>query len=157
MNRFRFAILFLLIAVGIAPCLLAQGQPPTASTSMLATANSAADKETEKSEKKITAYTLSPDLYKKAHDRSRIHFQLALIGFVYGLLVLWLILRWKLAAKYRPWAERASSRRFVQSMVFSPLLLLTIAVCTLPLDIYGEVIEKRYGISVQGWASWSWD
>jgi len=157
MNRFWCAILVLLIAVGIAPCSLAQGQPPTASTSMLATANSAADKETEKSEKKITAYTLSPDLYKKAHDRSRIHFQLALIGFVYGLLVLWLILRWKLAAKYRHWAERASSRRFVQSMVFSPLLLLTIAVFTLPLDIYGEVIEKRYGISVQGWASWSWD
>jgi Zn-dependent protease with chaperone function len=37
------------------------------------------------------------------------------------------------------------------------LLLLTIAVFSLPLDIYGEMVEKRYGISVQGWGSWSWD
>jgi len=43
-------------------------------------------------EKKIVAYTLPPDLYKKAHDRSRIHFRLALIGFVYGLVVLWVAL-----------------------------------------------------------------
>jgi hypothetical protein len=50
MNRFWCAILVLLIAVGIAPCLWAQGQPPATSTSMLATASSAADKETEKSE-----------------------------------------------------------------------------------------------------------
>jgi hypothetical protein len=42
---------------------------------------------------------LPPDLYKKAHDCSGIHFRLAVIGFVYGLVVLWLILRWKLAAK----------------------------------------------------------
>ena len=108
-------------------------------------------------QKQITAYTLPPDLYQKAHDRSRIHFRLAIIGFVYGLVVLWLILRWKLAAKYRDWAERSSSRRFLQALVFSPLLLLTIAVFSLPLDIYREVVEKRYGISVQGWGSWRWD
>src|SRR5207248_57248 len=51
--------------------------------------------------RKITAYTLSPDLYKKAHNLNRIRFRLALIGFVYGIAVLWLILRWKLAPKYR--------------------------------------------------------
>jgi len=106
---------------------------------------------------KITAYTLPPDLYKKARDRSKIHFRLDLIGFVYGLVVLWLILRWKLAARYRDWAERFSQKRFLQSVVFSPLLLLTIAVFSLPLDIYGEMVEKRYGISVQGWGSWTWD
>ncbi len=156
MNRVQFAVL-LLIAVGVCPWSLAQGQPPKPSPSPLSAANVAIQEEPARAEKKITAYTLPPELYKKAHDRSRIHFQLALIGFVYGLLVLWLILRWKLAAKYRDWAERASSRRFVQSMIFSPLLLLTIAVFTLPLDIYGEVIEKRYGISVQGWTSWSRD
>jgi STE24 endopeptidase len=153
MNRFRFATLVLPIALSLA--LWAQGQSPTSSTPPAANATTA--KVPTTSTGIITAYTLPPDLYKKAHDRSRIHFQLALIGFVYGLLVLWLILRWKLAARYRDWAERATSRQFVQSMVFSPLLLLTIALLTLPLDIYGEVIEKRYGISVQNWASWSWD
>ena len=156
MNRFRIAVLAVVFAVCVLPLLLGQVQPPAASTSQPPTA-SATDTRPTTSEKKITAYTLPPDLYKKAHDRSRIHFHLALIGFVYGMVILWLILRWKLAAKYRDWAERSSSRRFVQSLVFSPLLLLTIAVFTLPLDVYGEVVEKRYGISVQGWGSWSWD
>jgi STE24 endopeptidase len=44
-----------------------------------------------------------------------------------------------------------------QSVVFSPLLLLTTAFLTLSLDIYGESVEKKYGISVQRWGSWSWD
>src|ERR1700683_5204058 len=146
MKRFRFAVLVGMFAICMLRWLPGQDQPPAANA---ATPTA--------STKTITAYTLPPELYKKAHDRSRINFRLALIGFVYGLAVLWLILRWKLAAKYRDWAERASSGRFVQSLVFSPLLLLTLAVFTLPLDIYGEVVEKRYGISVQGWGSWSWD
>jgi STE24 endopeptidase len=106
---------------------------------------------------KVTAYTLPPDLYTKAHNLNRIRFRLALLGFVYGIAVLWLILRWKLAPKYRNWSERFSSKSFLQSALFSPLLLLTIAALTLPLDIYGEWVEKQYGISIQGWASWSWD
>jgi STE24 endopeptidase len=146
MKRFRCVVLVGVFTVCMLQWLPGQGQPD--SNSPPATAASA---------KTITAYTLPPDLYRKAHDRSRINFHLALIGFAYGLAVLWLILRWKLAAKYRDWAEHSSSRRFVQSLVFCPLLLLTIAVFSMPLDIYGEVVEKRYGISVQGWCSWSWD
>jgi Zn-dependent protease with chaperone function len=107
--------------------------------------------------RKVTAYTLPLDLYKKARDRSRINFRLALVGFVYGVIVLWLILHWKLGAKYRDWAEKFSARRFMQALAFSPLLILTIALLTLPLDIYGEMVEKQFGISVQGWGSWSWD
>jgi STE24 endopeptidase len=132
-----------------------QAQSSTVSTGALdSNTPTALDVQTSR---KITAYTLPPELDKKARDRSRINFRLALIGFVYGLFVLWLILRWKLGAKYRDWAEKFSSRRFLQALVFSPLLLLTIAILTLPMDIYGEVIEKQFGISVQGWSSWSWD
>jgi STE24 endopeptidase len=106
---------------------------------------------------KVTAYTLPPDLYKKARERSRINFHLALIGFIYGIVVLLLLLRWGVPPAYRNWAEKVSSRRFLQALVFAPLLLLTIAVLTLPLDIYSQMNEKRFGISVQGWGSWSWD
>jgi STE24 endopeptidase len=156
-NRFRFVVLVGVFAVCVLPGLMGQEQLPVASALQPPSAASPTDAGPATSEKRITAYRLPPELYKKAHDRSRIRFRLALIGFVYGLVVLWLILRWKIAAKYRDWAERSSTRRFVQSLVFSPLLLLTIAVFTLPLDIYGEVVEKRYGISVQGWGSWGWD
>ena len=106
--------------------------------------------------RKITEYTLPPDLYKKAHDLGRIYFRLRLIGFVYGLIVLWLILYRKLGPKYRDWAEKSAAKRFLQTLVFSPLLLLTIAVLTLPLAVYSEMVEKRFGLSVQGWGSWSY-
>jgi STE24 endopeptidase len=106
---------------------------------------------------KVTAYTLSPQLYRKARNLARIHFRFQLISFVYGLFVLWLILHWKLAPMYRDWAERFSSRRFLQCVVFSPLLLLTMAVLTLPADLYDQWVSRKYGLSVQGWGSWSWD
>jgi len=106
---------------------------------------------------KVTAYTLPPDLYKKARDRSRIRFRFELISFVYGLVVLWLILRWRLAPKYRGWAEKASPNRFLQSLVYSPLLLLTMAILTLPADIYDNWTERQFGLSVQSWGSWAGD
>jgi len=129
----------------------AQGQSAAATGSVSATAAA------PPTARRVTAYTLPPELYEKARDRSRIHFRLMLLSFVYGLIVLWVILRWKLGRKYRDWAERASARRFLQALVFSPLLLLTIALLTLPLDVYSETVEKAFGISVQGWGSWSWD
>jgi STE24 endopeptidase len=145
-----------------AAALMAQDQPPysaskaqqqpAASSNASVTANALPQSGT-----RITAYTLSPDLHKKAHRRNRIHFRLELVGIVYGIVVLWLILRWELAPTYRNWSERFSSQSILQSALFSPLLLLTIAILTLPLDIYGEWVEKQYGISVQGWGSWSWD
>src|SRR6202007_1195898 len=53
-------------------------QQPSAATTGSATPTGAAQPLTHK----ITAYTLPPDLYKKAHDRAGIRFRLALISFV---------------------------------------------------------------------------
>lgn len=106
---------------------------------------------------RITGYSLPPDLYRKAVNLGKIRFRLALLGFPYSLIVLWLILHRKLAPKYRDWAEAFSGKRFLQCVIFTPLLLFTIAVLTLPLDIYGESVERQYGISIQSWSSWSWD
>ena len=105
----------------------------------------------------VTAYTLPPELYQKAHERRRIHFRLELVDLFYGLFALWLILQLKLSAKYRDWAIRVSSRRFVQACVFAPLIVLTLALLTLPSDIYGQMVEKQFGISIQGWGSWARD
>jgi STE24 endopeptidase len=106
---------------------------------------------------KITAYTLSPERYRKARNLGRIRFRLAIVGFLYGLAVLWMILRWNLAPKYRDWAERAFSRRLFQALVFAPLILLTIGVFELPISVYENWVSRAYGLSVQGWGSWSWD
>jgi len=103
---------------------------------------------------RITAYTLPPDLYRKARNRGRIGFASRIIGFFYGLLVLWFILHRKLSAGFRNWAESVSHHRFVQAYVFTLLLVLTIGVLQLPLDIFHESVSKLYKISVQSWPSW---
>jgi Zn-dependent protease with chaperone function len=161
MSRLRIALAVLAFAVFAFSVCAADNQSGSGSgggqQSPATSASTAPTATVQPATRTVTAYTLPPDLYKKARDRAQIHFRLALIGFVYGLFVLWVILHWKLGAKYRDWAERASAKRFLQALVFSPLLVLTIAVFTLPLDVYSEMIEKRFGISVQAWGSWTWD
>jgi Zn-dependent protease with chaperone function len=105
----------------------------------------------------VTAYTLPPALYRKARNLGRINFYSDLLGFVYGLALLWLILRWKFAPRYRDWAERFSSNRLLQAIVFSPLVILTIAVLRLPMDLFDHSVLRAYGISIEGWGAWAWD
>jgi len=105
----------------------------------------------------VKAYTLPPDLYRKAVNYSRAQYILYFVDFVWGVVVLLLVLAWRLAPKYRDWAEGATKFRFLQAVIFTPILLLTIDVMGLPTDIYGHWLSRSYGISVQGWGSWAWD
>ena len=160
MKTLHAFLLMLVVALFAAAMPFAPAQQaPSASAGAqsVPSASTPASSQTTAQSAKVTAYTLPPDLYKKARDRSRIQFRLALIGFAYGLIALWVVLRWRISASYRTWAERFSTRRLLQAVIFAPLILLTIAVLTLPVDIYGEMVEKRFGLSVQGWGSWSWD
>jgi len=105
----------------------------------------------------VKAYTLPPDLYDKAVKFSRAQYILYFINFVWGVVVLLLILAWRLGPKYRDWAEGISKRRFLQAVIFAPILLLTIGILELPTGIYGQWLDTRYGLSVQTWSSWLWD
>jgi STE24 endopeptidase len=105
----------------------------------------------------ITAYTLPPDRDKKARAISKVRLRMLIVNLIYGIVVLLVILRWKLAPKFRDVAEKTSSRRFVQALIFVPLIGLTMDVLSLPSGVYGNWIERVYGLSVQGWASWFWD
>lgn len=105
----------------------------------------------------MKAYTLPPDLYGKAKNYSRAQYILYFAGFAWSVIVLLLVLAWQLAPKYRDWAERTTKTRFLQVAIFTPILLLTIAVLELPVGIYGHWLSRDYGISVQDWASWAGD
>ena len=128
--------------------------PSQLSGAAAATPSSASSSAQSQPQNRITAYTLPPDLYRKAHNRSRIGFATRIVGFFYGLLILWFILRRQLSAKYRDWAESISRNRFLQALVFTPLLVLTVAVLQLPLDLFQESVMRVYKISVQTWPSW---
>jgi len=111
----------------------------------------------EETPRQVTAYTLPPNLYRKAHLRAQIQFWGQIAVFFYSLAVLLLVMKWRLAPKFRNWAEQATRRRALQAAIFAPLLLLSIAVMEIPTDVAQQYVERRFGISIQGWGSWLWD
>src|ERR1700723_458814 len=131
---------------------LQSSQPPASTPDTTAPATPP-----QSSEKKVTAYTLPPDLYRKARDLGRFHARFAWIDFFYGIFVLWVILYWRFGPQFRDWAQSVSRNRFLQAAIFASLLLLTMAVLGLPSDIYENSVERKYGLSIQSWGSWFWD
>ena len=65
-----------------------------------------------------------------------------------------MILRLGVAVKFRDWAESVSDRKWIQCLVFVPLLILTIDLFDLPLRIYWHSLSLRYEQSIQRWGSW---
>jgi len=106
---------------------------------------------------KTEQYTLSHERYKKAVAYSRAEYTLYFASYLLGGIFLFLILRLGIAARFRDIAESASQRRWVQGLVFVPLLRLLIGVLNLPLRIYWHRLSLQYEQSVQGWGSWFWD
>src|SRR5208283_1618711 len=122
------------------------GSPATGETS--AAANS---------QERITKYTLTPEREAKARALAKVRLRTWVVELVYGFAVLLVILWGKVATKYRDVAERVSLRRFVQVLVFAPLIALTMGAMELPMGIYNNWLNRAYGLSVQGWGSWLWD
>ena len=139
-------------AAGVAALASQSSEPPAS-----APETAAPIAQPQASEKKITAYTLPPDLYRKARDLGRFHARFAWIDFFYGIFVLWVILFWKFGPQFRDWAETVSRNRFIQAAIFAPLLILTMAILGLPSNVYENSVERKYGLSIQSWGSWFWD
>jgi hypothetical protein len=134
------------------PSSSAQQAQPAASAPSTTTPSAAAQ---QTPPQRITAYTLPPDRYKKAHDLGRIYFRFAdqfLLRLGHSLAVL----RWKLAPKYRTLAEGISS------IASSGARLCATADsdyrCPRAADKHLPALALAgYGISIQGWPSWLWD
>lgn len=99
-------------------------------------------------------YRLSRERYEKAVSYSRAGYTLYFISYFLSLLVLLLILRLGVAAKLRDIAEDASDKRWMQCIVFVPLLILLTDLFELPVRIYWHALSLRYQQSIQHWGSW---
>ena len=106
---------------------------------------------------KTEQYTLSHEKYEKAVAYSRAGYTLYFLSYILGGLFLFLILRLGIAARFRDIAESASQKRWVQGLVFVPLLFLLVDVLDLPVRLYWHQLSLHYEQSVQGWGSWFWD
>lgn len=102
-------------------------------------------------------YTLSHEKYEKAVAYSRSGYTLYFLSYILGGIFLILILRLGIAARFRDIAESASEKRWVQGLLFVPLLLLLVDVLDLPVRVYWHRLSLHYEQSVQGWGSWFWD
>lgn len=106
---------------------------------------------------RVTQYTLPAQKLAKAEALYRTTTVLYLFGMIFGIVVLWVLLRLRVAPLFRDFAERVTKNRFVQTLIFVPLLMILIALTSLPLEMYEHHISLAYGLSVQGWGSWAGD
>jgi Zn-dependent protease with chaperone function len=102
-------------------------------------------------------YTLSHERQAKAVAYSRAGYTLYFLSYFLGGLFLFLILRLGWAARFRDIAENVSDKKWIQGLIFVPLLFLTIDVLDLPLRLYWHSLSLHYEQSIQGWGSWFWD
>jgi STE24 endopeptidase len=72
----------------------------------------------------------------------------------YGLLLVVFLLQLRVAPAYRDWATAWTDNSFGQIVVFTPLLLLTIDVLSLPTAIWEHRLALQYQQSIQQWGSW---
>jgi len=103
------------------------------------------------------AYTLPPDKLARAIALSRIRNILNLAGSIWGIVFLWLLLAFRAWHSIEKWAQRTSSRRWVQGLVFFVAYLVITALAGAVIDAISNHYERAYGISVQGWGSWLGD
>jgi STE24 endopeptidase len=143
------SVCLVVLYLGIASQKQAIGQAPAAPSASATPAVTQGKAATQTLE-----YTLPPDKLAKSKALYDLRSKLRIIDTAYSLLVLLALLALGIAAKYRDWAERVSKYRFVQALIFVPLLMLTLTVLGLPLDAYQQSISRQYGLSVQSWGSW---
>jgi len=157
----RFGVVFclsLLLSAGI--CGRTQGSFPTVakSFSYQTAAPEAHPAPTEPQQRrKGGEYVLSHDRYEKAVSYSRASYTMYFVSVALNVLALLIILRVGIAAKFRDWAESVSDKRWLQALVFVPLLVGLVDLIALPLRLYGHSLSLRYQMSVQGWGSWAAD
>jgi len=167
MKQDRLLCALLAIILGVFACATAASatpakfmlgaQPMPVSSASAARPGQTAQAPAQPAEKRVTAYTLPPDRYKKAHQLGQIAFWGQLVTIFFSLLVLWLILNGRLAPKYRDWAEKTASARYLQAAIFAPLLILTFDIFMLPFAIARHWVSLKFGLSIQRWPSWFWD
>jgi STE24 endopeptidase len=105
----------------------------------------------------MLTYSLPPDKLPRAIEYAHAGYTLHFASEIYAIVILAAIVALGLSAKFRDWAEAASKRRFVQALVFVPLLLFTNDLLYLPANLYGQHLERKFDQSIQSWPSWFWD
>lgn len=150
---------FIILACTLAifPAHAARSSPPAGAAQSQSPDQSASQSAPAQPTDVIRGYTLTPEKYQRAKDYSGRKYLHEFIASLFGLVVLLVVLALRLGPRFRDLAERVSRRRFLQVLIYAPLTLLTVAVLSIPTDIWDQMLAFRFGLSVQSWASWTTD
>jgi STE24 endopeptidase len=97
---------------------------------------------------------LSPEAYARAVAYSHGQYWIYFMTTAYTFLVLWGMIHWRVAPRLRDRLERNPLPRWLQLLLYAPVLLLIFAVLLLPTDFWAQWHERKYGQSIESWASW---
>ena len=100
------------------------------------------------------AYALSPERAAQAIAYDRAVHQFYWVDIVLSVVVLVLFLGFRVAPRFRDWAERATANRFAQAAIFVSAFQLSFAVLKLPSDAVSHEIRHHFGLSIQSWPAW---
>lgn len=106
------------------------------------------------------AYLATVPADKKA--RSDAYFEggywIQLWAFLFGVAVLWLLLKTGLSANMRDRAERLTTRRPLQTAAYAIQFVIVIGIAGFPLSVYTDFVrEHQYGLATQTFAGWFGD
>ncbi|MEX0297475.1 MAG: M48 family metallopeptidase [Kordiimonas sp.] len=80
---------------------------------------------------------------------------LILWGFLYGVIVAFVLLRKGLSAKIRDWCKGRSNRAFIQTFIYGGFYVLATSLLTFPWVVYtGFIREHQYELATQGFGAW---
>jgi len=103
------------------------------------------------------SYSLPPDKLQRAIEYAHAGYWLHFSSEFWAIAILAAIIATGLSGKFRDWAVARSRNRFLQALIFVPLLLLTNDILYLPANICGQHLERKFDQSIQSWPSWLWD
>jgi Zn-dependent protease with chaperone function len=102
-------------------------------------------------------YSLPPEKLAEAQHLASVRVTMHFARETWGVLQLVLLLWIGAIAWFRDLALRTGRNRWLQGYVFLLLFLVATTLLELPLDLYAHHLSRKYGLSVQSWASWSGD
>ena len=157
LNFRKHCIVFLLLlAVSLGASVASHAQqPPTPANSQPAPA--AAPAPTPPQSGQVQGYTLSPAQEAQAIAYARAQHELYFLDVAYGLASAGLVAAASRGPDLSRFGGAGSGGNFVQTLVFAPLLLLTIDILSLPTAMWAHRLALKYQQSIQGWGSWLGD
>lgn len=146
-----------LIAISLTLPLLLTGCSHETTAERAANQYAAQEMAAAPAEGNLPDYSLPPDKLAKAQHLASVHVTMHFADEIWGIVQLLLLLWLGVIAWMRDRVVKIGKNNWLQGFSFLLLLLIATTLLELPLELYRHHLSLKYGLSVQGWASWFGD